>query len=117
MISSLPGSALRTHVELLDKPHDSTSVLKVLSHAIQQAFSKPCLVNLVSKDTQLVFCLYDCRLDECQELGPMSNDICSLFVMDGTGDQTDLVDQLVQEPYTPGKRSVRNIVETDRRKR
>ena len=47
----------------------------------------------------------------------MSNDICSLFVIDGTGDQTDLVDQLVQEPYTPGKRSVRNIVETDRRKR
>ena len=37
LISSLPGSALRMHVELLGKP--------------QQAFSKPCLVNLISKDT------------------------------------------------------------------
>ena len=37
LISSLPGSALRTHVEC------------------QQAFSKPCLVNLISKDTHLVF--------------------------------------------------------------
>ena len=35
LISSLPGSALRTHVE--------------------QAFSKPCLVNLISKGTHLVF--------------------------------------------------------------
>ena len=42
-ISSLPGSVLITHVEC------------------QQAFSKPCLVNLmhVSKDTYLVFSLYD----------------------------------------------------------
>ena len=35
LISSLPGSALRTLVE--------------------QAFSKPCLVNLISKDTHQVF--------------------------------------------------------------
>ena len=41
LISSLPGSALRTHVESLGKPRD--------------AFSKPCLVNLISKDTHLVF--------------------------------------------------------------
>ena len=39
LISSLPGLALRTHVESLGK----------------QAFSKPCLVNLISKDTHLVF--------------------------------------------------------------
>ena len=38
LISSLPGSALRTHVE--------------------HAFSKPCLVNLISKDTNLVFSIY-----------------------------------------------------------
>ena len=41
LISSLPGLALRTHVESLGKPRD--------------AFSKPCLVNLISKDTHLVF--------------------------------------------------------------
>ena len=42
LISSLPGSALRTHVE----------------SQCQQAFSKPCLVNLISKDTHLVFSIY-----------------------------------------------------------
>ena len=40
LISSLPGSALRTHVEC------------------QQGFSKPCLVNLISKDTHLIFSIY-----------------------------------------------------------
>ena len=43
LISNLPGSALRTHVESLGKPRD-----------VKQ-FSKPCLVNLISKDTQLAF--------------------------------------------------------------
>ena len=43
LISSLPGSALRTHVEC---------------RAIQHAFSKPSLVNLISKDTHLVFSIY-----------------------------------------------------------
>ena len=43
LISSLLGSALRTCVKTLGKPCDST------------AFSKPCLVNLISKDTHLVF--------------------------------------------------------------
>ena len=47
LISSLPGSALRTHVESLGKPRDS--------RAIQHAFSKLSLVNLISKDTHLVF--------------------------------------------------------------
>ena len=42
LISNVPDSALRTHVESLGK----------------QAFSKPCLVNLISKDTHLVFCIY-----------------------------------------------------------
>ena len=45
LISSLPGSALRKHVESLGR-------------AIQHAFSKPCLVNLISKDTHLVFSIY-----------------------------------------------------------
>ena len=44
LISSLPGSALRVHVESLGKP----------SH-VNIVFSKPCLVNLISKDTHLVF--------------------------------------------------------------
>ena len=47
LISSLPGSALRTLVESLGKPS-----------RCQQAFSKPCLVNLISKDTHLVFTIY-----------------------------------------------------------
>ena len=46
LISSLPGSALRTHVELLGKPRD------VNKH------SQICLVNLISKDTHLVFSIY-----------------------------------------------------------
>ena len=45
LISSLPGKALRTHVESLG------------FRAIQHAFSKPSLVNLISKDTNLVFYL------------------------------------------------------------
>ena len=48
LISSLPGSASRMHVESLGKPHDVR----------QQAFSKPCLVNLISKDTHFVFSIY-----------------------------------------------------------
>ena len=39
LIPSLPGSALRTHVESLGKPRDV----------------KPCLVSMISKDTHLVF--------------------------------------------------------------
>ena len=44
MISSLPGSALRTHVDIARQ-----------ASRCQHAFSKPCLVNLISKDTHLVF--------------------------------------------------------------
>ena len=40
LISSLSGSALRTHVESLGKPRD---------------VNNRCLVNLISKDTHLVF--------------------------------------------------------------
>ena len=49
LISSLPSSVLRTHVELLGKGQASRC---------QQAFSKLCLVNLISKDTHLVFSIY-----------------------------------------------------------
>ena len=38
LIPSLPGSALRNHFESLGKPRDVRC---------QQAFSKPCLVNLI----------------------------------------------------------------------
>ena len=47
LISSLPGSASRTHVESLGKPRD-----------VIKRFSKPCLVNLISKDTNLIFFMY-----------------------------------------------------------
>ena len=51
LISSLPGSALRKLVESLSKPRD----VNKRSQSLEQAFSKPCLVNLISKDTHLVF--------------------------------------------------------------
>ena len=44
LISSLPGKALRTHVDIARQ-----------ASRCQHAFSKPCLVNLISKDTHLVF--------------------------------------------------------------
>ena len=47
LISSLPGSALRTHVESLSKPRD------VNMHSQSLAW-----VNLISKDTHLVFYIY-----------------------------------------------------------
>ena len=60
LISSLPGSTLRTHVELLGKPSDvnkgsQSLALSKQASRCQQTFSKPCLVNLISKDTHLVF--------------------------------------------------------------
>ena len=54
LISNLPGSALRTHVESLGKPRDFNK----RPQKRQQAFSEPCLVNLISKDTHLVFSIY-----------------------------------------------------------
>ena len=47
LISSLSGSALRMHVESLGKPRD-----------VKQVFSKPRLVNLILKETHLVFSFY-----------------------------------------------------------
>ena len=47
-ISSLPGSASRTHVESGSLTSDS----------IQQAFSRLCLVYLISKDTHIIFSIY-----------------------------------------------------------
>ena len=47
LISSLPGKALRTLVDIARQ-----------ASRCQQAFSKPCLVNLISKDTHLVFSIY-----------------------------------------------------------
>ena len=49
LISSLPDKALRTLVDI--------ARLAEQSRAIQQAFSKPSLVNLISKDANLVFYL------------------------------------------------------------
>ena len=80
LVSSLPGSASRMHVKSLGKPRDSTSVLKALpgkldisaSLLIQQAFSKPCLVNLIPKDTHLVFSFY--QVLGISSLGPANVD-------------------------------------------
>ena len=47
LISSLPSSALRTLVDIARQ-----------ASLCQQAFSKPCLVNLISKDTHLVFSMH-----------------------------------------------------------
>ena len=47
LISSLPGKSLRTLVDITRQ-----------ASRCQQAFSKPCLVNLISKDTHLVFSTY-----------------------------------------------------------
>ena len=49
------------HVESLGKPHNSTGVLASL--VIQQAFSKPCLVNLISKVANLVLYLSVYQVD------------------------------------------------------
>ena len=71
LINRIPGLRLfcqvyqaRLQERMLNRsaePRDSTTFLKALlgSLAIQQAFSKPCLVNLISKDTHLVFSLYN----------------------------------------------------------
>ena len=48
LISHLPGLASRSHVESIGKPRDSTTVLEALPGS---------LVNLISKDTHLVFSL------------------------------------------------------------
>ena len=56
LISCSPGKALRTLVDIAR-----------LAERCQQAFSKPCLVNLISKDTNLVglFSIYprNCSTD------------------------------------------------------
>ena len=73
LISSLPGLALRKHVKSLDKVSKGEKIRnrynqvqhltqdtngKVTNSRCQQAFSKPCLINLISKDTYLVFSIY-----------------------------------------------------------
>ena len=56
LISSLPGSALRTLVDIARQ-----------ASRCQQVLSKPCLVNLISKDTHLVFSIYLQAL-RCQQV-------------------------------------------------
>ena len=53
LISSLPGSALRTHVESLGKPRDVNMRSR--------------LVNLISKETHQVFSIYIRTISENQE--------------------------------------------------
>ena len=56
LISSLPGSALRTHVESLGKPRDVN----------KRSQSLAC--NLISKDTHLVFSIYLCSFEAVIEM-------------------------------------------------
>ena len=83
-ISSLPGSALRRHVESLSKPPDvikhsqalpgkldikDTHLLFSISRQAsqcRQAFSKHCLVKLISKDTHLIFSISP-HASRCQQ--------------------------------------------------
>ena len=70
MISSLPGSASRTHVESLGKPHDSTSVPKALPGKLDTKTHSPCILyvavcvfvvgqaSLAEEDRALVFILH-----------------------------------------------------------
>ena len=71
MISSLPGLASRTHFELLGKPRDSTSILKVLP------------VNLILKDTQLVFSTLtsQCLLTKADMIGIISVQTAGLLII------------------------------------
>ena len=48
LISSLPGKALRTHVD----------IARLAERFNMRFLSKPSLVNLISKDTHLVFSMY-----------------------------------------------------------
>ena len=54
LISSLPGSALSTHVESLDKPPNVTSILKALPGKLEIKRCKPGILYIhnVSNNTQ-----------------------------------------------------------------
>ena len=63
LISNLPGSALRTQ-----------------ALRCQQVLSKPCLVNLISKDTHLVFSIfYFCRPYQLKQYKVIKDDIDSTY--------------------------------------
>ena len=47
LILNLPGSAWKMHIDIARQ-----------ASRCQQVFSKPCLVNLISKDTHLIFSIY-----------------------------------------------------------
>ena len=61
LISSLPGSALRTHVESLGKPGDSTSVLKALPGTLYIKRYSPSILYLA------------CHLLSCQRASQQDN--------------------------------------------
>ena len=57
LISSLPGSASRMHVESLDKPCDSTSILKALPGKLDIKRHSPCIlyIQIRNKTTWSLF--------------------------------------------------------------
>ena len=57
MISSLPGKALRMLVDIARLAERFNMRSQSKASRCQHAFSKPCLVNLISKDANLVFYL------------------------------------------------------------
>ena len=60
LISSLPGSALRTHVESLGKPPMSTSILKALPGKPDIKRHSPSILYLSAK-TVLKDCQHRCQ--------------------------------------------------------
>ena len=69
LISSLPGSALRAHVESLGKPSDSTSVLKDLPGKLDIKRHSPstlCLFHHILQSQFIVSCCFLCvRVISC----------------------------------------------------
>ena len=92
LISSLPGSALRKHVESLSK-----------ASRCQQAFSKLCLVILVSKDTHLVFYIKGVlkKVSKGAKIRNRYNQVPHL-----TQDTNGKVTNSQQTPQTRAKRSI-----------
>ena len=62
LISSLPGSALRMHVESLGKPPVSTCVLKALPGKLDIKRRSPSILYLQHTGIPTI-CLYNCELN------------------------------------------------------
>ena len=57
LINRIPGSRL-FDIKFTRLSFENACLIARQASQCQQAFSKPCLVNLISKDTHLVFSIY-----------------------------------------------------------